>query len=57
MVPQWSIPAIVFFTHLRLQETGGNSAGGARLFMGREGISTLKASVSKLSEPVSPFGP
>ena len=57
MVHQWSIPAIVFFTHLCLQETGGNGAGGAGLFMGREGINTLKSSVSKLSEPVSPFGP
>lgn len=57
MVCQWSMPAIVLFTHLHLQETGGNSAGGAWLFMGREGINTLKASVSKLSEPVSPFGP
>lgn len=35
----------------------GRAWEGARLSLGKEGINTLKASVSKLSESVSPFGP
>lgn len=43
----WPVPA-----RNRKEECGRSQA-----FPSKEGINTLKASVSELSEPVSPFGP